>query len=113
MKKVEAFIRHFKLEEVALALIPLGISGLTASEVRGTIAHRPWLDVSSGLAEFLPKVKLEVAVSDEMLVPVVDTIQRVARTGQWGDGKIFVTDVIQAVRIRTGETHDASLKAIA
>lgn len=111
MKKIEAIIRHFKLEEVASALIPLGISGLTASEGRGAVSVRSRPAAST--AEFLPKVLVEIVVPDELVWPVVDVILRTARTGQAGDGKVLVADVTQAVHIRTGKLFDATLKASA
>ncbi len=109
MKKIEAIIRHFKLEEVTAALIPLGISGMTVTDVRGNVHRRSVDDPAIGSAEFLPKVVLEVIVPAEQVRPVIDTIQRVARTGQTGDGKIMVSDLEEVIRVRTGEKLDTTL----
>lgn len=113
MKKIEAIIRHFKLEEVTDALIQLGISGMTVTDVRGNVHRRSADNPASGSVEFLPKVVLEIVVPVEQVRPVIDVIQRVARTGQTGDGKILVSDLVGVVHIRTGETLDASLAASA
>ncbi|MFO0898421.1 MAG: P-II family nitrogen regulator [Pirellulales bacterium] len=107
MKKIEAIIRHFKLEDVKNALHELGIHGMTVTEVRGFGRQRGHTEMYRGTeyaVDFVPKVKVEVAVSDDQLRPVVDTIMRTAQTGQIGDGKIFVTDMAEVIRIRTGET---------
>lgn len=109
MKKIEAIIRHFRLEEVAAALMQLGISGMTVADVRGNVHRRSADNPANGSAEFLPKIVLEVVVPVEHVRPVVDTIQRVARTGQTGDGKIMVSDVMQVVRVRTGERLENTL----
>ena len=109
MKKIEAIIRHFRLEEVAAALVQLGISGITVMDVRGNVHRRSPDNPANGTAEFLPKVVIEVIVPVEQLRPVIDTIQRVARTGQTGDGKIMVSDLVEVVRVRTGEKLDATL----
>ncbi len=109
MKKIEAIIRHFKLEEVTDALIQLGISGMTVTDVRGNVHRRSADNPANGSAEFLPKVVLEVIVPIEQVRPIVDTIQRVARTGQSGDGKIMVSDLVGVIHIRTGEKLDATL----
>ena len=113
MKKIEAIIRHFKLEEVTEALVQLGISGMTVADVRGNVRRRSAENPSNGSAEFLPKVVLEIVVPVEQARPVIDTIQRVARTGQTGDGKILVSDLVAVVHIRTGETLNAPLAASA
>ena len=107
MKKIEAIIRHFKLEDVKNALHELGIHGMTITEVRGFGRQRGHTEMYRGTeyaVDFVPKVKVEVVVSTEQLRSVVDTIMRTAQTGQIGDGKIFVTDLAEAIRIRTGET---------
>lgn len=107
MKKVEAIIRHFKLEELKDSLAAEGIRGMTISEVRGFGRQRGHTETYRGAeysVEFLPKVKVEMAVADEDLNRVVSAIMKVARTGQVGDGKIFVTELSQCIRIRTGET---------
>ncbi|HVJ85307.1 MAG TPA: P-II family nitrogen regulator [Caulifigura sp.] len=112
MKKIEAVIRHFKLEEVKDALTAAGINGMTVSEVRGfgrQKGHKEQYRGAEYTVDFLPKVKLEVVVDDSELQAILDTIIKAARTGQIGDGKIFVSDLSQAIRIRTGETGAESL----
>jgi nitrogen regulatory protein P-II 1 len=112
MKKIEAVIRHFKLEEVKDALTAAGINGMTVSEVRGfgrQKGHKEQYRGAEYTVDFLPKVKLEVVVDDSELQTILDTIIKAARTGQIGDGKIFVTSLSQAIRIRTGETGAESL----
>jgi nitrogen regulatory protein P-II 1 len=112
MKKIEAVIRHFKLEEVKDALTAAGINGMTVSEVRGfgrQKGHKEQYRGAEYTVDFLPKVKLEVVVDDSELQNILDTIIKAARTGQIGDGKIFVTNLSQAIRIRTGETGAESL----
>jgi nitrogen regulatory protein P-II 1 len=112
MKKVEAIVRHFKLEEVKDALTEAGVQGMTVSEVRGfgrQKGHKEQYRGAEYTVDFLPKVKMEVVVSDDQLQTVIDTIVKSARTGQLGDGKIFVTDLEQMVRIRTGETGAEAL----
>jgi nitrogen regulatory protein P-II 1 len=107
MKKIEAIIRHFKLEDVKNALHELGIHGMTITEVRGFGRQRGHTEMYRGTeyaVDFVPKVKVEVVVSDDQLRPVVDTIMRTAQTGQIGDGKIFVLELAESIRIRTGET---------
>lgn len=107
MKKIEAIIRHFKLEEIKNALTKAGVQGLTVSEVRGFGRQRGQRETYRGAeytVDFLPKVKLEVVVSDDEVGMAVETISNVARTGKVGDGKIFVTELSEVVRIRTGET---------
>jgi nitrogen regulatory protein P-II 1 len=106
MKKIEAVIRHFKLEEVKDALTAAGVQGMTVSEVRGfgrQKGHKEQYRGAEYTVDFLPKAKMEVVVADEQAQTVIDTILRSARTGQIGDGKIFVTDLQEVVRIRTGE----------
>jgi nitrogen regulatory protein P-II 1 len=112
MKKVEAIIRHFKLEEVKTALSEQGIQGMTITEVRGFGRQKGHTEMYRGTeyaVDFVPKVKLEVAVSDALLQKVVDTIMRTAQTGQIGDGKIFVSELANTIRIRTGETGEEAL----
>ena len=112
MKKVEAVIRHFKLEDVKNALSEQGISGMTITEVRGFGRQKGHTEMYRGTeyaGDFVPKVKLEVVVSDDNLKNVIDTVMRSAQTGQIGDGKIFVTDLADTIRIRTGETGEEAL----
>lgn len=112
MKKIEAVIRHFKLEEVKDALTKVGVQGMTVSEVRGfgrTKGHKEQYRGAEYTVDFLPKAKMEVVVPDEQAREVIETILRTARTGQIGDGKIFVTDLAEVVRIRTGEQGASAL----
>ena len=107
MKKVEAIIRHFKLEEVKEALNAKGVQGMTVTEVRGFGRQKGHTETYRGAeyaVDFLPKVKIEVVTSDDHAKDVIDAIRRSARTGQVGDGKIFVSELSSAIRIRTGET---------
>jgi nitrogen regulatory protein P-II 1 len=107
VKKIEAVVRHFKLEEVKEALIEAGVQGMTVTEVRGfgrQKGHKEQYRGAEYSVDFLPKVKLEVIVADDQSKPVIEAIVRTARTGQIGDGKIFVTDLAETVRIRTGES---------
>ena len=107
MKKIEAILRHFKLEEVKDALNEIGIKGMTVTEVRGFGRQRGHTETYRGAeysVDFLPKVKLEEVVDDSDAQNVINKIMTVARTGQVGDGKIFVSDLSEVVRIRTGET---------
>ena len=112
MKKVEAIVRHFKLEDVKNALTERGIHGMTISEVRGFGRQKGHTEMYRGTeyaVDFVPKVKLEVVVSSANLQVVIETILRTAQTGQIGDGKIFVTDLSNVIRIRTGETGEDAL----
>src|SRR5438874_4881789 len=112
MKKIEAIIKPFKLEEVKDALTELGVYGMTVSEVRGfgrQKGHKETYRGTEYTIEFVPKVKIEVAVKDDQVAKVLETITRTAKTGSIGDGKIFVRDLNSAVRIRTAETGDAAL----
>ena len=112
MKKVEAIIKPFKLDDVKSALSTLGVSGLTVSEVRGFGRQKGHTELYRGAEyqiDFIPKVKIELVVPDEQVATVVETIQKEACTGRIGDGKIFVLEVEQSVRIRTGETGAESL----
>ena len=106
MKKIEAIIKPFKLDEVKNALHEVGITGMTVSEVRGFGRQKGHTEVYRGaeyVIDFLPKVKIEVVVEDSLVDNVVEAIAESARTGRIGDGKIFVMDIEQAVRIRTGD----------
>ncbi|HKA56569.1 MAG TPA: P-II family nitrogen regulator [Candidatus Binatia bacterium] len=106
MKKVEAIIKPFKLDEVKESLNAIGVRGLTVSEVKGFGRQKGHTELYRGaeyVVDFLPKVKLEIIVSEDMVSNVVETIEKAARTGRIGDGKIFVTSVDEVVRIRTGE----------
>jgi nitrogen regulatory protein P-II 1 len=112
MKKVEAIIRHFKLEDVKNALSERGISGMTITEVRGFGRQKGHTEMYRGTeytVDFVPKVKLEIAVDDGKLQMALDTIVKAAQTGQIGDGKIFISDLSEVVRIRTGETGGDAL----
>ena len=112
MKKIEAIIRHFKLEEVKTALSEQGISGMTISEVRGFGRQKGHTEMYRGTeytVDFVPKIKIEVVVADAKVQAVLDTIMRAARTGQVGDGKVFVSDLADVVRIRTGESGDNAI----
>jgi nitrogen regulatory protein P-II 1 len=112
MKKIEAIIRHFKLEDVKTALTEQGVRGMTVTEVRGFGRQKGHTEMYRGTeytVDFVPKIKIEVVVADPDLQNVLDTIVRAAQTGQVGDGKIFVSDLVQAVRIRTGETSTDAL----
>jgi nitrogen regulatory protein P-II 1 len=109
MKKIEAIIRHFKLEDVKNALTQEGVMGMTVSEVRGFGRQKGHVEMYRGTeyaVDFVPKVKLEIVVSDDQMQKTVSTIMRAAQTGQIGDGKIFVSDLANAIRIRTGEIGD-------
>jgi nitrogen regulatory protein P-II 1 len=112
MKKVEAIIKPFKLDEVKEALSGVGVQGITVSEVKGFGRQRGHTELYRGaeyVVDFLPKVKLEIIVKDDQVEPVVEAITAAARTGRIGDGKIFVTTVDEVVRIRTGETGESAL----
>lgn len=107
MKKIEAIIRHFKLEDVKNALSERGVHGMTVTEVRGFGRQKGHTEMYRGTeytVDFVPKVKLEVVVSDDNLKSTLDIILKHAQTGQIGDGKIFVIDLKDVIRIRTGET---------
>lgn len=112
MKKVEAIVKPFKLEEVKEALAGVGIQGLTVSEVKGFGRQKGHKELYRGaeyVVEFLPKVKLEIVVTDDNLKAVVDAVVKAASTGRIGDGKIFVSPIDDAIRIRTGESGDIVL----
>lgn len=107
MKKIEAIIRHFKLEDVKNALVEKGISGMTITEVRGFGRQKGHTEMYRGTeyrVDFVPKVKVEVAVDDAKLQTAINAIVKAAQTGQIGDGKLFISDLEETIRIRTGET---------
>ena len=106
MKKVEAIIKPFKLDEVKDKLNEIGIKGITVSEVKGFGRQKGHTELYRGaeyVVDFLPKIKLEIVITDEQLDEVIDAIMKTAQTGRIGDGKIFVLDLIDTIRIRTGE----------
>ncbi len=112
MKMITAIIKPFKLDEVREALSDIGIKGLTITEVKGYGRQKGHTELYRGaeyMIDFVPKIKLELGVSDDQCALVIETISKAANSGRIGDGKIFVTNVEQAVRIRTGETGDEAL----
>ncbi len=112
MKLVEAIIKPFKLDEVKDALNEIGITGITVSEVKGFGRQKGHTELYRGaeyVVDFIPKVKMEIAVSDELVAKVVDTIVNTAKTGRIGDGKIFILPMAEAVRIRTGEQGNEAI----
>jgi nitrogen regulatory protein PII len=112
MKMVEAIIKPFKLDEVKDALVEIGVQGMTVSEVKGFGRQKGNRETYRGAeytTDFVPKVKVELYVADNMAQKVIDTITRAAKTGSVGDGKIFVSDLDSVVRIRTGETGESAL----
>jgi nitrogen regulatory protein P-II 1 len=112
MKKIEAIIKPFKLDEVREALSEIGVAGLTVTEVKGFGRQKGHTELYRGaeyVVDFLPKVKIELVIADDRAEEAVDAIVRAAHTGKIGDGKIFVTNVEQVVRIRTGETGEAAI----
>jgi nitrogen regulatory protein P-II 1 len=112
MKKVEAIVRIFKLEDVKNALAAHGIHGMTVIDVKGFGRQKGHTEMYRGTEyrlDFVPKVKIELAVPDEQLQTVLDTILRTAQTGQIGDGKIFVSELVNTIRIRTGETGNQAI----
>ncbi len=112
MKKIDAVVKPFKLDEVREALSEIGVSGLTVTEVKGFGRQKGHTELYRGaeyVVDFLPKVKIEIVVADNMLEQAIEAIVKAARTGKIGDGKIFVTTVEQGVRIRTGETNAAAI----
>lgn len=112
MKKIEAIIKPFKLEDVKDALGEIGLSGLTVSEVKGFGRQKGHTEIYRGseyTVDFLPKVKLEIAVTDDLVSKVVDAIVNASQTGKIGDGKVFILPIEEAVRIRTGEKGDTAL----
>jgi nitrogen regulatory protein PII len=112
MKMITAIIKPFKLDDVRQAVADIGIQGITVTEVKGFGRQRGHTELYRGaeyVVDFLPKAKLELAVSDDVAEQVVEAISNTARTGKIGDGKIFVTELVQAIRIRTGETGAAAV----
>ncbi|MFO1380159.1 MAG: P-II family nitrogen regulator [Chitinivorax sp.] len=112
MKKIEAVIKPFKLDEVREALSEIGVTGLTVTEVKGFGRQKGHTELYRGaeyVVDFLPKVKIELVVSEPQVEPAIEAIIKAARTGKIGDGKIFVTGVEQVVRIRTGETNEQAI----
>ncbi|GGP40138.1 MULTISPECIES: nitrogen regulatory protein P-II [Shewanella] len=112
MKKVEAIIKPFKLDDVRESLAEIGITGMTVSEVKGFGRQKGHTELYRGaeyMVDFLPKVKIELVIQDELLERAIDAIVDTARTGKIGDGKIFVTDVERVIRIRTGEENDEAV----
>ncbi len=112
MKKIDAVVKPFKLDEVREALSEIGVSGLTVTEVKGFGRQKGHTELYRGaeyVVDFLPKVKIEIVVADNMVEQAIEAIIKAARTGKIGDGKIFVTAVEQVVRIRTGETNEAAI----
>ena len=112
MKKIEAIIKPFKLDDVREALSDIGVSGMTASEVKGFGRQKGHTELYRGaeyVIDFLPKVKVEIVISDDQVDSSIEAITNAARTGKIGDGKIFVSEVARVVRIRTGEEGDAAI----
>ena len=112
MKKIEAIIRHYKVDDVKQALSECGIAGMTITEVRGFGRQKGHTEMYRGTeyrVDFVPKIKMEIVVSDAKLQSVLDTILRAAKTGQVGDGKVFISDLSNVVRIRTGESGDEAI----
>lgn len=112
MKKIEAIVRHFKLEDVKSAITEAGVNGMTVTEVRGfgrQKGHKETYRGAEYIVDFMPKVKVEVVVPDELEEKVVEAMVNTARTGQVGDGKIFVSNVEKIIRIRTGEVDESAI----
>ena len=112
MKKIEAVVKPFKLEDVKDALAEIGVTGMTVSEVKGYGRQQGHSELYRGaeyVVDFLPKIKIELVVSDENVEQTVNTIVEAARTGKIGDGKIFVSDIDRIIRIRTGETDNEAV----
>jgi nitrogen regulatory protein P-II 1 len=112
MKKIEAIIKHFKLDDVKKALTGRGIQGMTVTEVKGFGRQKGHVDLYRGAkyeVNFLPKIKIEVVITDDRVEEVVDIIMESARTGEIGDGKIFVYSLLDAVRIRTGKKGEEAI----
>ena len=112
MKKIEAVIKPFKLDEVRESLSEIGVNGLTVTEVKGFGRQKGHTELYRGaeyVVDFLPKIKIELVVADDMVEPAMDAIIKAAHTGKIGDGKIFVTNVEQVLRIRTGETDNEAI----
>ena len=112
MKKIEAIIKPFKLDEVREALSDIGVSGLTVTEVKGFGRQKGHTELYRGaeyVVDFLPKVKIEIVIADDLVDTAIDSIIKAAHTGKIGDGKIFVTSIEQVIRIRTGESGTDAL----
>ncbi|MAM96112.1 P-II family nitrogen regulator [Parvibaculum sp.] len=112
MKKIEAIIKPFKLDEVKEALQEVGLQGITVTEAKGFGRQKGHTELYRGaeyVVDFLPKVKIEVVLSDEMVAKAVEAIQQAARTGRIGDGKIFISNIEDSIRIRTGETGSEAI----
>ena len=112
MKKIEAIIKPFKLDEVKEALQEIGLQGITVIEAKGFGRQKGHTELYRGaeyVVDFLPKVKIEVVLNDEMLEKAVEAIQKAAKTGRIGDGKIFISTIEEAIRIRTGETGASAI----
>ena len=112
MKKVEAIIKPFKLDEVKDALNEIGVQGITVTEVKGFGRQKGHTELYRGaeyVVDFLPKVKMEIVAPDNLVLKIIETIQTAARTGRIGDGKIFITNIEEAIRIRTGEKGEAAV----
>ena len=112
MKKIEAIIKPFKLDEVREALSEIGVTGLTVTEVKGFGRQKGHTELYRGaeyVVDFLPKIRLEIVVTESIVESAIDAIIKAARTGKIGDGKIFVSNVEQVIRIRTGETDEAAV----
>ena len=112
MKKIEAIIKPFKLDEVREALSEIGVMGMTATEVKGFGRQKGHTELYRGaeyIVDFLPKIKLDIVANDKIVNKVVEAITKTAQTGKIGDGKIFIYDIEQAIRIRTGEKGDEAV----
>ena len=112
MKLITAIIKPFKLDEVRAALSELGVSGMTVTEVKGFGRQRGHTELYRGaeyVVDFVPKARVDIAVRNDLVDPVIDAIVKTAKTGKVGDGKIFITDVQRVIRIRTGETDKSAL----
>ncbi|OGV72307.1 MAG: transcriptional regulator [Methylophilales bacterium RIFCSPHIGHO2_02_FULL_57_10] len=112
MKKIEAVIKPFKLDEVREALSEIGVTGMTVTEVKGFGRQKGHTELYRGaeyVVDFLPKIKIELVVADDQVERAIESIVSAARTGKIGDGKIFVTSVEQVIRIRTGESNEAAI----
>ena len=112
MKKIEAIIKPFKLDDVKQALNEIGVAGMTVTEVKGYGRQKGHTEIYRGaeyVVDFVPKVKIEIVIPDDMTEKVVTAIETAAKTGKLGDGKIFVSPVEQAVRVRTGETGESAI----
>lgn len=112
MKKIEAIIRHFKLDDVKAAVTATGIEGMTVSETRGCGRHKPHSESYRGAeyeVDLTPHIKVEIVVADQNLEPALAAVIQSARTGEAGDGVVFVVDLVEAIRVRTGEVSDAAV----